>query len=264
MKITFTPLAESHFPLLLKWLETPHVKAWWDQEVKWTPELIQEKYTNYVKGYKREFGIVKTIKAYIICVDSVPIGYIQIYGAYDFARSKLLTGLPSNLAAFDVLIGEESYLKQGLGSQAIEQFLTEHGNSYTHVFADPENTNLAAIRAYEKAGFKKIIEQLDTGELWMIREQMGRPDPLCTIQKLVQERYSNAKAIFWAGSVSQDRGTSASDLDLVIVFDAIPNAYREAFVYDGWPIDAFIHDTDTLRYFFEESVRQAKSGPSCG
>jgi hypothetical protein len=79
------------------------------------------------------------------------------------------------------------------------------------------------------------------------------PDPLCTIHKVVHEHYANAKAIFWAGSVSEGQGTSASDLDLVIVFDAIPNAFREAFVYDGWPIDAFIHDMDTLRYFFEES-----------
>ena len=79
------------------------------------------------------------------------------------------------------------------------------------------------------------------------------PDPLYTIQKLVQERYFNAKAIFWAGSVSQYQGTSASDLDLVIVYESIPAAYREAFTYDDWPIDAFIHDTDTLRYFFEES-----------
>lgn len=252
MKITFTPLAESHFPLLLKWLETPHVKAWWDQEVKWTPALINEKYTHYAEGYKLENGIAKTIKAYIIYVDRVPTGYIQMYNAYDFARSKPLTGLPASLAAFDVLIGEESYLEQGLGSQAIEQFLNEHGNSYTHVFADPETINLAAIKAYEKAGFKKIKVQ-DTGEQWMIREQTGRPAPLRTIQKLVRERYSNAKAIFWAGSVSQDQGTSASDLDLVIVFDAISNAYREAYIYDGWPIDAFIHDTDTLRYFFEES-----------
>lgn len=63
MKITFTPLAESNFPLLQKWLETPHVKAWWDQDVKWTPELIQEKYRDYVEGYKIENGIAKTIKA---------------------------------------------------------------------------------------------------------------------------------------------------------------------------------------------------------
>jgi len=33
MNTTFQPLAISHFPLLLQWLETPHVKAWWDQDV---------------------------------------------------------------------------------------------------------------------------------------------------------------------------------------------------------------------------------------
>jgi GNAT superfamily N-acetyltransferase len=79
------------------------------------------------------------------------------------------------------------------------------------------------------------------------------PDPLQTIHKLIQERYSDAAAIFWAGSISQNQGTSASDLDLVIVFKKLPNAYREAFIYEGWPIDAFINDPDTLRYSFEES-----------
>ena len=70
---------------------------------------------------------------------------------------------------------------------------------------------------------------------------------------MIKERYEDAKAIFWAGSVSVNQGTSASDLDLVIVFEEVAHAYREAFIYDGWPIDAFIHDLNTLRYFFEES-----------
>jgi hypothetical protein len=76
-----------------------------------------------------------------------------------------------------------------------------------------------------------------------------RTDPLPTIQKLIKERYVHAKAVFWAGSVQKRQGTSASDLDLVIVFEEIANAYREAFIYDGLPIDAFIHDLDTLKYF---------------
>ncbi|SPM44703.1 Uncharacterised protein [Orientia tsutsugamushi] len=87
----------------------------------------------------------------------------------------------------------------------------------------------------------------------MINDLSLRNDPLPTIQKLIKERYVQAKAIFWAGSVSEGRGTSASDLDFVIVFEEVAHAYREAFIYDGWPIDAFIHDLDTLRYFFEES-----------
>ena len=76
---------------------------------------------------------------------------------------------------------------------------------------------------------------------------------LQTIHKLIKDSYKDAKAVFWAGSVSQNQGTDSSDLDLVIVFESLPHAYREAFIYDGWPIDAFIHDCDTLRYFFEES-----------
>lgn len=178
MNIEFIPLAESHFSLLLKWLQMSHVKAWWDKDVDWTPELIREKYASYVNGYKVENGVPKPISAYIICVNETPIGYIQIYNAYDFSRSKPLAGLPSSLAAFDMFIGEEPYLKQGIGSKAIVQFLSKYGGSYKHVFADPDSTNLAAIRTYEKAGFKRIDDQPDTGEIWMIRgTKPARPEP---------------------------------------------------------------------------------------
>ena len=77
--------------------------------------------------------------------------------------------------------------------------------------------------------------------------------PLDTIQRLTEERFKSAKAVFWAGSVSQNQGTGASDLDLVIVFESLPCAYRQAFIYNGWPIDAFVYDPDTLRNSFEES-----------
>ena len=50
--IIFKKLSDSHFPLLLKWLESPHIKEWWDRDVKWTKELIENKYSNYTKGYK--------------------------------------------------------------------------------------------------------------------------------------------------------------------------------------------------------------------
>ncbi len=80
-----------------------------------------------------------------------------------------------------------------------------------------------------------------------------RRDPKEIIKELIAKKYPSAKAVFWGGSVSKNQGTEASDLDLVIVFKSLPNAYREAFIYDGWPVDAFIHDLSTLHYFFEES-----------
>ncbi|MHC3898088.1 UNVERIFIED_CONTAM: hypothetical protein LBW93_04190 [Wolbachia endosymbiont of Nasonia longicornis] len=45
--ITFKALKEEHFSLLLKWVETPNIKKWWDADINWTPELIEEKYSNY-------------------------------------------------------------------------------------------------------------------------------------------------------------------------------------------------------------------------
>jgi predicted nucleotidyltransferase len=80
-----------------------------------------------------------------------------------------------------------------------------------------------------------------------------RKEPIEVIKELIVEKYSDAKAVFWAGSVFKNQGTPASDLDLVIVFESLPNAYREAFIYGSWPVDVFVHDLDTLRYFFEES-----------
>ena len=174
----------------------------------------------------------KPIKGFIIHNNQTPIGYIQIYNAYDFPRSKPLLGLPENLGAFDIFIGEEEVLKQGLGSKAISQFLNIHGSQYYHIFADPDSSNIAAIKCYAKTGFKKVSEHADTVEVWMVKDLPARNEPLPTIQKLIKERYPDAKAVFWAGSVAVNQGTSESDLDLIIVYESLPNAYREAFVYD--------------------------------
>mgnify|MGYP003383585598 CR=1 FL=1 len=50
-------------------------------------------------------------------------------------------------------------------------------------------------------------------------------------------------------------GTAFSDLDLVVVYDAVPNAYRESFRFAGLPVEAFVHDPETLHYFFVEVDR---------
>lgn len=76
--------------------------------------------------------------------------------------------------------------------------------------------------------------------------------------RLCEHKYSHAGAIFWAGSVAMGSNyTSRSDLDIVVVCLKVQNAYREAFTYENWKIDAFIHDMETLRYFFEEIDRKS-------
>ncbi len=256
MKITFVPLAESHFPLLLKWLETPHVKKWWDQDVTYTMELVKEKFGKHIHGLALSKNSNHKTYAYIICANKEMIGYIQAYNAHDFSHENSLdlSAISGSVCGIDLFIGEQLFLHKGWGAVILNAFesqvLTTH---FDRCLLDPAKDNLTAIKAFTKAGFK-IFEQFQTESyIWMIKDLSLRTDPLPTIQKLIRERYVQAKAVFWAGSVSEGRGTRASDLDLVVVFEEVAHAYREAFIYDGWPIDAFIHDLDTLQYFFEES-----------
>ncbi|HEY0173866.1 MAG TPA: nucleotidyltransferase domain-containing protein [Pyrinomonadaceae bacterium] len=65
------------------------------------------------------------------------------------------------------------------------------------------------------------------------------------------ERYAGARVLFLGGSVMRGEATPASDLDVVVLYEELPNAYREAFVHAGWPVEAFVHDPSTLEQFFE-------------
>lgn len=74
-------------------------------------------------------------------------------------------------------------------------------------------------------------------------------------EEIRQNRYRQARVIFLAGSLIRGEGTSTSDLDLVILFERVPRAYRESFIHDRWPVEAFVHDPQTLEYFCREVDR---------
>ena len=175
MTINFSPLREVHFSLLLKWFETPHVKAWWDKGVKWTEQLIKEKYGSYINGFKRfdlaDKIIEKPIHAFIIHDDEQPIGYIQYYNAYDFPRDGYeLNNLPKSLASIDMFIGDEKYLGKGIGAKSLELFLENHVlTEFDYAFVDPALTNIFAIESYSKAGFKIIRSSSKEQVFWMLR-----------------------------------------------------------------------------------------------
>ncbi|MEJ7833156.1 MAG: nucleotidyltransferase domain-containing protein [Nocardioides sp.] len=74
------------------------------------------------------------------------------------------------------------------------------------------------------------------------------PDPLDTARRLVTERFPDAKAAWLSGSVVSGRATSTSDLDVVVVTDEV-EVHRESVVYDGWPVELFVHTADSVRAF---------------
>ena len=78
-----------------------------------------------------------------------------------------------------------------------------------------------------------------------------RRSPLFVAKALVAEKFSEAAAVFFAGSVVRGEASQFSDIDIVVVYDSIENAYRESFVYKDWPVEVFVHDMETIRYFLE-------------
>ena len=73
-------------------------------------------------------------------------------------------------AGLDLYIGEIEFLGKNVGSKALILFLDQHiFQKFDYAFVDPDVTNTAAIRAYEKARFMKIKGTKD--EIWMIREK---------------------------------------------------------------------------------------------
>ncbi|MBB3353075.1 nucleotidyltransferase domain-containing protein [Rhizobium lentis] len=62
-------------------------------------------------------------------------------------------------------------------------------------------------------------------------------------------RYAGAAFAYVAGSIMRGEGTTFSDIDLVVVFPSLQTAWRESFTEDGFPVEAFVHDPQTLAHY---------------
>ena len=85
---------------------------------------------------------------------------------------------------------------------------------------------------------------------------MTRRDPLATAERLWSQRYPSASVLFCGGSVVRGQGFPSSDLDVVVIFAHVENAWRESLLFEGWPVEVFAHDSETLAYFVAEDGKR--------
>ena len=99
--IDFEPLQESHFFLLHKWLNKPHVQAYYSLRT-WTLEEVKKKFIPYVNG-------AASINGYIVLYSNQPIGYIQSYPLkkYPFEEQDLSLNFVKKAAGIDLFIGKK-------------------------------------------------------------------------------------------------------------------------------------------------------------
>lgn len=148
--IAFRELREPDLSLMHRWLNTPHIRRWWYAEGS-SYKKIEE---HYLPGIEAR----DATKLFLILYENSPIGFVQSYriSAEDDETYAGLVNV-ANSAGIDLFIGEPGYLYRGLGSYVIRRFLSEPVFSDPEIEAcmiGPEPKNAAAIRAYEKSGFR--------------------------------------------------------------------------------------------------------------
>lgn len=144
MKVTITPLQESHALTSYKWRNDP--KIWLltggrpdrhitvDMELAWIKKAIAN----------------PEQKRYAILADGVYVGNVQ------------LTDLKEGSAQFHIFIGDRAYWGKGIATAATMEMVKLAFEKYAlkSVYLWVNKKNIAARRVYEKCGFKET----DSGE----------------------------------------------------------------------------------------------------
>jgi RimJ/RimL family protein N-acetyltransferase len=133
----FRPLAQADLPMLLEWLNRPHVAQWWDSET--SLEKVRDHYLPDSKS-------PDDADPYIALIDCRPAAYIQSYAA------------GAGVIGIDQFLAHPEDLGRGLGTALVTDF-TKHlfaNPEVTRIIVDPSPKNLRAIRCYEKSGFRFV------------------------------------------------------------------------------------------------------------
>jgi hypothetical protein len=85
-----------------------------------------------------------------------------------------------------------------------------------------------------------------------------RTAPEVVACRVLTERYERVRAAVLAGSVVRGEATATSDLDMVIVLETLDTPYRESFVLDSWPVEAFLHNPVSWPSFFADDAERRR------
>jgi aminoglycoside 6'-N-acetyltransferase len=153
----FRPMLATDLPLVKRWLAEPHVAQWWGDP--------SEQY-DLVSGDLDE----PAMDQFIVSAGSNDFGYLQCYDLT--AWNSGFGAHPRGTRGIDQFIGEPDMIGPGHGSAFIRAFVDERlRNGAPRIVTDPDPVNTRAVRAYQKAGFKKagMVETPDGTALLMVR-----------------------------------------------------------------------------------------------
>jgi aminoglycoside 6'-N-acetyltransferase len=149
MDFGFRPLEEADYGRLHRWLNEPHVVDSYGLGHRPTSPEVAAKYGRLVRGED-------PTRAYVIEVDSRPVGYVQTYRILDHPDYAAEIGVADETHGMDLFLGEPSLVGHGIGPAVIDAFVRTEIFARTPavaVLSDPPSSNPRSVRAFEKAGF---------------------------------------------------------------------------------------------------------------
>jgi aminoglycoside 6'-N-acetyltransferase len=145
-RYSFRPVTEADLPMLAAWLAEPHVAEWWDD-----PEVGLAEIREHIDSI--------SVEPLIIELDGKPIGYLQSYDPH-LEDDHPYRDQPFGTLGIDISIASPELIGIGHGSAIVRQFADElFAEGTPRIIIDPDPANARAIRAYEKAGFRRIGER---------------------------------------------------------------------------------------------------------
>jgi aminoglycoside 6'-N-acetyltransferase len=138
--VSLRPIADEDLDKLWRWQHEPGVVEWWGE-----PNEDREQF----RAEHFEPDVAPTWR-FIIEWQGRPVGMLQYYHDYPDTEDSWSAGI-------DIYIGEPDARDRGVGTEAVRimlRYLFEVKRVH-RVIIDPQTTNARAIRAYEKAGFRR-------------------------------------------------------------------------------------------------------------
>jgi len=89
---------------------------------------------------------------------------------------------------------------------------------------------------------------------------MLTPDEAAALaERVLERRFPEADYGFAAGSFMRGEATAGSDIDLVVVCARLKAAHRRAFTVEGTPVEAFVHDPETLAWAWRDEANVGRA-----
>lgn len=162
-RVRFRPLAETDLPLVARWLQHDHVRAWWRD-----PSTLADVRAHYLPAIRGD----DPTDLFVVVHEGRDAGLVQSYRVADhpdWARTLAATGHPMpGAAGIDYFVGEPDLIGRGVGTEVVAAFtvdVLDRHPDVDRIVATPQRANRASCRVLEKAGYElRWTGQLDSDD----------------------------------------------------------------------------------------------------